>query len=143
SKLFAASRHDGSRLAVSATAFGHGAEDHWNLTLMDTTQWGKIRTYPELSPVTTTFFPDDDELLVADGSTSILRWQIGSIPEKLSTGVVNYQAHLAPDGSAAYLADRETLVAFELDSAETLATYDIPDFQCSQVANPQIFEECL
>lgn len=143
SKLFAASRHDGSRLAVSATAFGHGPDDHWNLTLMDTTQWEKIRTYPELSPVTTTFFPDDDELLVADGSTSILRWQIGSIPEKLSTRVVNYQAHLAPDGSAAYLADRETLVAFELDSAETLATYDIPDFQCSQVANPQIFEECL
>lgn len=57
--------------------------------------------------------------------------------------MVNYQAHLAPDGSAAYLADRETLVAFDLDSAETLATYDIPDFQCSQVANPQIFEECL
>lgn len=134
--------HDGSRLAVSATSFGHGPEDHWNLTLIDTTQWEMIRTYPELSPVATTFFPNDEELLVANGSTSVLRWQIGAIPEKLSTGVVNYQAHLSSDGSTAYLADRETLVAFGLDSAETLVTYDIPDFDCSKMANPQIFDEC-
>lgn len=134
--------HDGSRLAVSATSFGHGPEDHWNLTLVDTEAWEMIRTYPELSPTATAFFPDDEELLVATGATSIQRWQIGDIPEELSTGVVNDQTNMSPDGSTAYVADRETLVGFNLEAAEIRVTYDIPDFDCDEIARPQIFEEC-
>lgn len=134
--------HDGSRLAISATSFGHGPEDHWNLTLMDTTDWEMIRTYPELSPVATTFFPDDDELLVANGSTSIQRWEIGAIPDELSTGIANYQAQLSPDGTLAYLADRETLNRFDLESGETDVSYDIPEFDCSEIAGAETFEEC-
>src|SRR5699024_11973067 len=122
--------HDGARLAVSATSFGHGPEDHWNLTLVDTDAWEMIRTYPELSPTATAFFPDDEELLVATGATSIQRWQIGDIPEELSTGVVNDQTNMSTDGSTAYVADRETLAGFDLDDAEIRVSYDIPDIDC-------------
>lgn len=134
--------HDGSRLAVSATSFGHGPEDHWNLTLVDTAEWEMIRTYPQLSPTATAFFPDDEELLVANGATSIQRWQIADIPVELSTGVVNEQANISPDGSTAYVADRETLIGFDFASTETRVTYDIPGFDCDEIARPQIFEEC-
>ena len=134
--------HDGSRLAMSARAFRQGPDDHWNLTLVDTEEWEMIRTYPELSPTQTAFFPDDEELLVANSSTSIRRWEIGAIPVELSTGVANGQATLSDDGSTAYLAGRDTLMSFDLESGETDVTYDIPEFACAEIARPEIFAEC-
>src|SRR5699024_9362083 len=134
--------HDGSRLAVSATSFGHGPEDHWKLTLVDTAEWEMIRTYPQLSPTATAIFPGEDDLLVAIGATSIERCHIADRPVVLATGELNEKANICRDGSTAYVADRGTLIGFGLASTQTRVTYDIPGYDCDEIARPQIFKEC-
>lgn len=134
--------HDGSRLAVSASTVSVRSEAEWNLSLVDTSQWEVTDTYPQFSPTSTMFFPDDDELLVANGSTSIQRWSLDGMPEEVTTGVPTDQAHIAPDGTTAYIADRQTLIGFDLESAQRSVTYDIPAFECSALERRSLYQEC-
>lgn len=133
---------DEDLLAVSASSLGSGAGSSWNVTLVDTAEWEVIRTYPELSPTSTSFLPGGEELLVATGANWVQRWPIGGTPQELSTGVTTRGAHVSPDGGTAYVANRETLIGFDLEAAEVRVTYDIPTFDCESVEHPGMFQEC-
>src|SRR5699024_11838867 len=67
---------------------------------------------------------------------------IGGTPQELSTGVTTRGAHVSPDGGTAYVANRETLIGFDLEAAEVRVTYDIPTFDCESVEHPGMFQEC-
>lgn len=130
--------HDGSRLAITATAWNTDAE--WHTAVYDTAQWKKIHESSSSSS-TLDFAPDAMLLLTSGGNGAVEVWDLERDPREL---VLDHAVGnlVAGPGGRAYATDREHVTSIDLETYEPLTSFEIPEWDCSTIDHAETYTEC-